>query len=37
MNNTFFCFIPPSLGAKYEFDISKMVHSPSTNCMYLAT
>ena len=32
MNNTFFCFIPASLGAKYEFDI--MVHSPPTNCIY---
>ena len=35
MNNTnFFCFIPPSLRAKYEFNKSKMVHSPPTNCIY---
>ena len=25
-NEHFFCFIPPSLGAKYDFNIVKMVH-----------
>ena len=27
----FFCFIPPSLGAKYEFYISKMVYLTKTS------